>query len=264
MVDLDPKTIDTIRSSPIGRDFRPDNFIAGQFSAGSNWAKGYYTDGAELIDRVLDAVRREAEECDNLSGFQMTHSLGGGTGAGMGSLLLSKLREEFPDRMIVTFSVLPSPSVSETVVEPYSAVLSINQLIEHADVTYCFDNQAMYDICKGPLNLSDPSYGDINHLISTAMSGLTTSFRFPGQLNSDLRKLAMSMVPFPRLHFLTMGFAPLASASSRFSQDITIPELVQQLFDPKNAMSGGNIRRGRLIGSSAILSVSYPCKGFTF
>ena len=51
------------------------------------------------------------------AGFQITHSLGGGTGAGMGTLLISKIREEYPDRMMATYSVVPSPKVSDTVVE---------------------------------------------------------------------------------------------------------------------------------------------------
>lgn len=70
----------------------------GQSGAGNNWAKGHYTEGAELVDSVLDVVRKEAESCDCLQGFQLTHSLGGGTGSGMGTLLISKIREEYPDR----------------------------------------------------------------------------------------------------------------------------------------------------------------------
>ena len=62
-------------------------------------------------------MRRQAESCDALQGFQVLHSLGGGTGAGLGTLMLSKLREEYPDRMMATFSILPSPKVSETIVE---------------------------------------------------------------------------------------------------------------------------------------------------
>lgn len=46
-----------------------------------------------------------------LQGFQLTHSLGGGTGSGMGTLLISKIREEYPDRIMNTFSVMPSPKV---------------------------------------------------------------------------------------------------------------------------------------------------------
>lgn len=45
-----------------------DNFVFGQSGAGNNWAKGHYTEGAELIDSVLDVVRKEAESCDCLQG----------------------------------------------------------------------------------------------------------------------------------------------------------------------------------------------------
>jgi tubulin beta len=90
----------------------------GQGGAANNWAKGFYTDGAELLDPIFDALRKEAESCDLLQGFQLVHSIGGGTGSGLGCLLLSKIREEYPDRMLATYSVLPSPKVSETVVEP--------------------------------------------------------------------------------------------------------------------------------------------------
>lgn len=55
--------------------------------------------------------RKEAESCDCLQGFQLTHSLGGGTGSGMGTLLISKIREEYPDRIMNTYSVVPSPKV---------------------------------------------------------------------------------------------------------------------------------------------------------
>uniref|UniRef100_A0AAV2LNK3 Tubulin beta chain n=1 Tax=Knipowitschia caucasica TaxID=637954 RepID=A0AAV2LNK3_KNICA len=128
LVDLEPGTMDSVRSGPFGQIFRPDNFVFGQSGAGNNWAKGHYTEGAELVDSVLDVVRKEAESCDCLQGFQLTHSLGGGTGSGMGTLLISKIREEYPDRIMNTFSVVPSPKVSDTVVEPYNATLSVHQL----------------------------------------------------------------------------------------------------------------------------------------
>ena len=145
----------------------------------SVWAKGHYTEGAELVDSVMDVIRREAEGCDSLQGFQITHSLGGGTGSGMGTLLISKIREEFPDRMMATFSVVPSPKTSDTVVEPYNATLSVHQLVEHSDETFCIDNEALYDICQRTLKLSQPSYNDLNHLVSSVMSGVTTSLRYP-------------------------------------------------------------------------------------
>ena len=70
-----------------------------------------------------------------------------------GTLLVSKIREEFPDRIMNTFSVVPSPKVSDTVVEPYNATLSIHQLVENTDETFCIDNEALYDICFRTLKL---------------------------------------------------------------------------------------------------------------
>merc|ERR1712216_602442 len=64
-----------------------------------------------------------------------------------GTLLISKIREEYPDRIMCTFSVVPSPRVSETVVEPYNATLSVHQLVENSDEVFCIDNEALYDIC---------------------------------------------------------------------------------------------------------------------
>lgn len=95
----------------------------------------------------------------------------------MGTLLISKIREEFPDRMMATFSVVPSPKVSDTVVEPYNATLSVHQLVENSDETFCIDNEALYDICFRTLKLSVPTYGDLNHLVSIVMSGVTTCLR---------------------------------------------------------------------------------------
>ncbi|XP_044522963.1 tubulin beta-6 chain isoform X14 [Gracilinanus agilis] len=148
LVDLEPGTMDSVRSGPFGQLFRPDNFIFGQTGAGNNWAKGHYTEGAELVDSVLDVVRKECEHCDCLQGFQLTHSLGGGTGSGMGTLLISKIREEYPDRIMNTFSVMPSPKVSDTVVEPYNATLSVHQLVENTDETFIGNSTAIQELFK--------------------------------------------------------------------------------------------------------------------
>lgn len=252
LVDLEPGTMDAVRAGPFGQLFRPDNFVFGQSGAGNNWAKGHYTEGAELVDSVLDVVRKEAENTDCLQGFQVTHSLGGGTGAGMGTLLISKIREEFPDRMMCTFSVVPSPKVSDTVVEPYNATLSVHQLVENSDATFCIDNEALYDICFRTLKLNNPSYGDLNHLVSAVMSGVTTCLRFPGQLNADLRKLCVNMVPFPRLHFFMVGFAPLTARGSASYRAWSVAELTQQMFDAKNMMAASDPRHGRYLTVAAM------------
>lgn len=184
-VDLEPAVLDNVKSGSMGGLFKPDTFVnvsisfsllsqrpfvhsrdahfphdqQAQGGAGNNWAKGYYTEGAELIDPILDIARGQAERADTLQGFQVLHSLGGGTGSGLGALLLSKIREEYPDRefqegmnffccrsdqsyppgMLCDFAIFPSPKVSDTVVEPYNALLSAHNLVENTDITCCLD-----------------------------------------------------------------------------------------------------------------------------
>ncbi|KAJ3492295.1 hypothetical protein NLG97_g5435 [Lecanicillium saksenae] len=84
------------------------------------------------------------------------------------------------------------------------------------------------------------------------MSGISTSLRFPGQLNSGMRKMCVNMVPFPRLHFLLAGFAPLTSRDSYLFRSTTVASLSQQMFDPRNMIADSDFRNGRFLTCSAI------------
>jgi tubulin beta len=247
LIDLEPSTLDSIRNGINGELFQPSNFVFGNGGASNNFGIGFYTKGAELVDIVVDNIRKEAEKCDCLQGFQMSHSLGGGTGSGMGTLLISKIREEYPDRIISTFSVIPSPKVSDTVVEPYNATLSLKQLIENADQCFTFDNEALYNICNQKLHIKTPSYGDLNYLISSALCGISSTMRFKGKINSDPRKILTNLVPFQRMHFYTMSYAPINSFKNAIysTQHQTVSELFNQLFDQRNVMSHADNRQGK-------------------
>jgi hypothetical protein len=59
--------------------------------------------------------------------------------------------------MMLTFSIFPSPKVSDTAVEPYNASLSAHQLVENVDECMVLDNEALYDICFRTLKLTTPS-----------------------------------------------------------------------------------------------------------
>lgn len=107
----------------------------------------------------------------------------------MGTLLISKIREEYPDRMMLTFSVFPSPKVSDTVVEPYNATLSVHQLVENADECMVLDNEALYDICFRTLKLTNPSCKlYIIALYLTTIDLLLVAFNVMKQRSFFLRK----------------------------------------------------------------------------
>eukprot|EP01129_Flabellula_baltica_P000241 TRINITY_DN1027_c0_g1_i2.p1 TRINITY_DN1027_c0_g1~~TRINITY_DN1027_c0_g1_i2.p1 ORF type:complete len:319 (+),score=55.83 TRINITY_DN1027_c0_g1_i2:462-1418(+) len=182
----------------------------------------------------------------------MAHSLGGGTGSGLGTLLVTKIKEYFPDKILSTFSVVPSLKVSDSVVEAYNATLSIHQLIKNVDSVFCIDNEALFNICNNTLQIKNPSHQDLNGLVSRVMSGVTSSLRFPGQLNSDLRKLAVNLIPFPRLHFFLVGCSPLSSSRASEFDSVTVEELTQQMFDHNNIVAACDPRRGKYLTASVI------------
>jgi len=252
LVDLEPGTMDVIKASPIGPVFKPDNMVFGNNGAGNNWAKGHYTEGAELVESVLDRIRQEIEQCDAPQGFQIFHSLGGGTGSGMGTLLLLKIRDGYPDRITTTYSVFPSPKVSDTVVEPYNAVLSSHQLLENSDETFIIDNEALYNINHNILKNKQPTYAELNSLIAQACCGVTASLRFPGKLNGDLRKLGVNLVPFPRLHFFLVSQAPLLSSTQSDKVRLTVQELTNQAYSARNFFSNVKPDDGKYLASSFV------------
>ncbi|KAF9055203.1 beta-tubulin 2 tubb2 [Hymenopellis radicata] len=263
-VDLEAGVVDKFRSSKLGKLFKPDTYITGEPGAGNNWAKGFYTEGAELIDGLLEVARKQAEACDALQGFQLIHSLGGGTGAGLGSLLLTKLREEYPDRMLATFSIMPSIQVSETVVEPYNALLSLHQLLDTSDLTVCLDNEALYNITTKTLRMKTPTFTDLNQVVAKVMCGVSTSLRFPGQLNGDLRKLGMNLIPFPRLHFLVPSYAPLFDPKAADYSRMTIADMTAELFDKKNMLVACDPRFGRYLTAYTIFRGNVPSREAEF
>lgn len=93
LVGLELGTMACVQTGPFGQIFRPDNFVLRQSGAGNTWAKGHYLEGTGLAEWVLDILRKEAESCDCLQGFQQNHSLGGGSE--MGTLLVSTIQQEY-------------------------------------------------------------------------------------------------------------------------------------------------------------------------
>lgn len=241
LVDLDSVTLNWTGEDgggrPCGKDaFRPENLVGGSGGTGRNWARGYNAaDG--LPGRVLEAIRSEAERCDRLQGVQVVHSLGGGTGSGMGARIVDDARTELPNRTVSTVSVLPSPAVSEGVaaVEPYNAALCLSRLIGSGGggrITYLADNQTLYDACAGITR--SPEYADLNHLVSQTMSGVTTGLRFSGadddELGADVKKRTANLVPYPKMHFFAPAHLPFTFRGQTDVPASTVPKIGEQLF----------------------------------
>ncbi|NWV06671.1 TBA1B protein, partial [Ptilonorhynchus violaceus] len=179
------------------------------FSETNNYARGHYTIGKEIIDLVLDRIRKLADQCTGLQGFLVFHSFGGGTGSGFTSLLMERLSVDYGKKSKLEFSIYPAPQVSTAVVEPYNSILTTHTTLEHSDCAFMVDNEAIYDICRRNLDIERPTYTNLNRLISQIVSSITASLRFDGALNVDLTEFQTNLVPYPRIHFPLATYAPV-------------------------------------------------------
>jgi tubulin alpha len=165
-VDLEPTVADEVRTGTYRQLFHPEQVITGKEDAANNYARGHYTIGKEIVDLVLDRLRKLADNCTGLQGFLCFNAVGGGTGSGLGSLLLERLSVDYGRKSKLGFTIYPSPQVATAVVEPYNSVLSTHSLLEHTDVAVMLDNEAIYDICRRSLDIERPTYTNLNRFIS--------------------------------------------------------------------------------------------------
>merc|ERR1711871_1820262 len=191
--------------------YHPEQLISGKEDAANNYARGHYTIGKEIVDLVLDRIRKLADNCTGLQGFLVYHATGGGTGSGLGALLLERLSVDYGKKSKIGFTISPAPQISTAVVEPYNSVLSSHALLEHTDVSICLDNEAIYDICR-------PTYTNLNRLIAQVISSLTASLRFDGALNVDVTEFQTNLVPYPRIHFMVSSYSPIISTEKAYHE----------------------------------------------
>jgi len=122
------------------------------------------------------------------------------------------------------------------VVEPYNAVLSTHSTIENSDCTFLVDNEAVYDICRRNLDIPRPSFEHLNRLIAQVVSSITSSLRFDGALNVDLNEFQTNLVPYPRIHYPLISYAPVISAAKSSHESFKTQDLTLQCFEPNNQM----------------------------
>ncbi|KAG0005843.1 Tubulin alpha-2 chain [Modicella reniformis] len=245
LVDLEETVVDEVRTGRYKQLFHPESMISHREDASNNYARGHYTIGKELIDPVMDRIRKVTDNCSGLQGFILFHSFGGGTGSGLGALLLERLALDYGKKSKLQFAVYPAPTIATSVVEPYNSVLTTHATMDQADCSFMVDNEAIYEICRDKLNVERPNYTNLNRMIAQVVSSITLSLRFSGSLNVDMNEFQTNLVPYPRIHFPLISYAPILSSQKALHEQSTVNDITSSCFELSSQMVKCDPRKGK-------------------
>ncbi|GIQ84997.1 epsilon tubulin [Kipferlia bialata] len=275
LVDMEEGVLNSLLTGELSSLFDQTLYLTSTCGSGSgnNWAQGYSEYGDTYHNTMCDLISRVLEPCDSPQACLFMHSLGGGTGSGLGSRLIEVLQDECPSIARVSAPVLPSPASDDVVTSPYNSVMALSHLLDSADLVLPFDNARLAAItddakarnrgrgmgtrkptqrdrerereAKGELfkGMTSPekkkkasdAFRAMNSVAAAALADVTASMRFGGELNIDLNELAVNLVPFRQFNVASMGMAPVPGGPSPRS----IPSAVAAAFDPSNQLVSG-------------------------
>jgi len=169
-VDLEASVVDEVRQGAYRDLFHPEFLLNANEDAANNFARGHYTIGKENIDATSELIRKLTDNSENVQGFIINHAVGGGTGSGLGGLVLERLSVDYRKKSKIGFEVYPSPNLSPVIVEAYNGLLATHLLLDYTEVSLILDNEAIYEIIQRDLKVKRPTYSNVNRIMAKAVS----------------------------------------------------------------------------------------------
>ena len=215
------------------------NLFGGPQDAASNYARAYYSQAQCRLPAVLDRLRVLAEQCDSLNSFKLVYSANGGTGSGLTAAILEELTCNFGKKHRLATAIYPSPCFSQIIVEPYNASLHTTATIDYCDCVTLTDNQAMYKILGIHSGPNSAGFTITNRLLARLINAqcLSHRYNFMGQQRIDIGELLTNLVPYPRIHFPTMAYAPFFNQMAAMYETPTVAQMLERIYEPSNQLS---------------------------
>ena len=249
-IDTEPTVIDEIRNGKNDRLFHKDRLISGKGDVADVYSK-VYSEGNGLAEEGVENIRKEVENCDSLQGFVVFSAVGGGTGSGLGALLLERMSPDYTKgKYTIGVTLYPSPNISTSVLEPYNSVLGTQALIEHMNLSILINNQALYHILDRYLYLQHATYTNLNRIIAEVVSSMTAPLRFNNGLKIDIGDLVSNLSPYPHIHFLHSSYAPILPIQDAYHQLFPVSHITKSVFNPHSIMANCDPARGKYIACS--------------
>lgn len=279
LIDMECGPLNETMRSPLGSLFEETQYVMDVSGAGNNFAHGNAHYGPLYRDKFAESLRRIVEKCDSLQTFILIHSLGGGTGSGVGTYMLGLIEDLYPDVYRFATSVYPQDD-DDVVTSPYNSVLATRELAEHADCVFPLDNAALQSFVQmetATANANDQEKGSgsgndtgkeerdrgfnqMNRVAGRMLCHMTSSARFHGEMNVDMNELYTNLVPYPGVHFLMTALNPRRPTHNSNSNTSSRSRVKGVKGVSMSTLPKGYIQRafGDIMSSVGQLSASTP------
>ncbi|RNA01755.1 tubulin epsilon chain, partial [Brachionus plicatilis] len=228
LIDTEEGVVNEIMKGPLNEVFDHRQYVTDVSGAGNNWAVGHMFYGNKYKDSIRELIRKNAELCDSLESFFVMHSMGGGTGSGLGTAVLRTVADDYPE--VHRFVVAVYPSIDDDVItSPYNCVLAMKQLTDFADCVMPLDNQSLVNIVNRIESVC----------VNTHTTGRTNSFtnslrnRDPSKVVVDNNSTVISSAnstsaskksekPFDSINNIVANMLLNLTSSSRFEGSLNV------------------------------------------
>ena len=149
LIDSEEKVIKTFLNSKsqISKYFsKYSNLLTNSSGRGSNWALGHslsfkeFKKDTNINIECFEKLNSFLEKCDFISKIYMVHSLGGGTGSGVGTRLLEMINESYPKMELISCPVFGF-DVEKTTLSQFNTFFSIGYIYPIVSKIIRLDNE---------------------------------------------------------------------------------------------------------------------------
>lgn len=260
LFDLEPRIVSVIQKGTYGNLYHNGNIFIGEKNIGNNWVTGY-NHASENREEIADIIRKNAEKCNNLGGFNFFHSIGGGTGSGSSSFILELINEEYPKQFNNFYSLIPDQDqTSDIVVEPYNSILALRWLTLYSDCVTFFENSSFEKIITRNYRNEKIYLKHINLLISKIISNSISSITSGYSPDFQIESFIASSIPLPNLHFLFAGISDFKFTGKRKNENLKNLNEMDKLL--KNLSVNTEIDKGKFLSISHFIGEKIPKNNF--
>mmetsp|Transcript_9190 Transcript_9190/g.14514 ORF Transcript_9190/g.14514 Transcript_9190/m.14514 type:complete len:435 (+) Transcript_9190:2-1306(+) len=248
LLDLEPRAQINIDINCQKNFLDSRNIITESFGTGNSWSKGFQS-GINLESKIEEIVRKEIERCSNGCNISLFHSIGGGTGSGLGCSVIELLNDLYPEVSLSSHCVIPNQSaVSDVVVQPYNSILSFRWLKEYCDNVFLYENESIEKILNQKLIKNKTSNKQINPIIANVSCTMSYNLRFPKARFLASVQQQNIYSPIPGLHFFFTSIFPLFIPSVNLDNYRVGKEKLE--YYNENLSIPVNLKKGKLISSN--------------